>query len=85
MDLNNDKVIGLKNKKLKTIKGVDNIAAKNLKNQSIHLLATDKNCSIENLSAKVNNLKDGEDLFFKVEKDFHIEFNYDGFYGNPVI
>ena len=85
MDLNNDKIIGLKNKKLKTINGVDHIAAKNLKNQSIHLLATDKNWSIENLSAKANNLKDGEDLFFKVEKDFHIDFNYDGFYGNPVI
>ena len=72
-------------KAAETIKGVNHIVAKNVKTQSIHLLEMDKNWSIENISAKGNELKDGEDSFFKVEKDFHLDLNYDGFYGNPVI
>ena len=72
-------------KAAETIKGVNHIVAKNVKTESIHLLEMDKNWSIENISANANKLKDGEDLFFKVEKDFHIDLNYDGFYGTPVI
>ena len=72
-------------KAAETIKGVNHLVAKNVKTQSIHLLEMDKNWSIENISAKGNELKDGEDSFFKVEKDFHLDLNYDGFYGNPVI
>ena len=72
-------------KAAETIKGVNHLVAKNVKTQSIHLLEMDKNWCIENISAKGNELKDGEDSFFKVEKDFHLDLNYDGFYGNPVI
>ena len=68
-----------------TIKGVNYIVAKKLKTESIYLNEMNKNWSIENISAKGNNLKDGEDLFFKAEKDSLLDFNYDGFYGTPVI
>ena len=98
IDLNNDKIIGLNTKKLESkskstwgfkateaIKGVNHFVTKEMKTESISLLEMDKNWSLENISPKSNILKDGEELFFKAENDFHLNLNYDGFYGNPVI
>ena len=65
-----------------TIDGINQVIDHNDKSGEVYVWQTDRNWDFVK---DLNSSRPGEASFFKIEEDFQLDINNDGFFGNPII